>query len=159
MTKTRFLVLAIMMQWFLVSQAFAGDFDWLKQLSVQAQADPAGFVAKLSARFQIGDAEVRTVISNVGNQADAYMVLRLAEMSHHPVREVTRVYRQDRHRGWGVIARQLGIKPGSREFHALKNGADIGIDMRANRKGHGHGRNGHGRGNGNHGRGHGHDKD
>lgn len=158
MTKFRFIVLAVLVQLALVSQANAGDFDWLKQLSIQAQADPGGFVTRLSARFQIGDAEVRTVINNVGSQADAYMVLRLAEMSHHSASYVTRVYRQDRHRGWGVIAQRLGIKPGSREFHALKRGADIAGGSRGDwsRHGneHGHG-NGRGHGNGNHGRSHG----
>lgn len=157
MSKLRFIMLPVLLQLILVSQAFAGDFDWLKRLSVQAQADPNGFVTKLSARFQIGDAEVRTVIRNVGNQADAYMVLCLAEMSHHSVSYVTRVYREDRHSGWGAMARRLGIKPGSREFHALKAGADLaGGGRREEWRGHG---NGHGHGNGNHGRGHGRGRD
>lgn len=154
MTVIRIILIATLLQLVMVSQVFAGDFDWLKQLSVQAQADPSGFVAKLSARFQIGGAEVRTVISNVGgNEANAYMVLRLAEMSHHSVTYVTRMYRRDRHRGWGVLARQLGIKPGSRAFHELKDGADLNGVM-SERRSHGHG-NGNGRGNGHgHGRGH-----
>ncbi|MEJ2450103.1 MAG: hypothetical protein P8047_05445 [Gammaproteobacteria bacterium] len=101
------------------------------------------------------------VVRNVGSQADAYMVLRLAEMSHQPVAEVTRVYRQDRRRGWGVIARRLGIRPGSRAFHALKAGDDLGMgrrggDARRHGRGNGHG---HGHGNGNHGRGHGREAD
>lgn len=155
----RIALLAVLMQLAIVSQAFAGDFDWLKQLTIQAQADPSGFVAKLSTRFRIGDAEVRTVISNVGSQANAYMVLRLAEMSHHSVDYVTRVYRRDHHRGWGAMAHELGIKPGSRAFHALKNGSDVADvmperDHHGRGEGHGHGyEHGHGNGRG-HGRGH-----
>ena len=30
------------------------------------------------------------------------------------------MYEQDRGQGWGVIAKRMGIKPGSAEFHALK---------------------------------------
>ena len=31
-------------------------------------------------------------------------------------------YRNNKGQGWGVIAKNLGIKPGSDEFHALKAG-------------------------------------
>jgi len=34
-------------------------------------------------------------------------------------------YRADKGKGWGVLAKSLGIKPGSKEFHALKRGHDI----------------------------------
>jgi hypothetical protein len=122
--------------------AVAGDFAWLNQLSVEAKADPAGFAARLSTRFHIGNAEVTAVIDQLGNQADAYMVMRLAEMSHHTVSYVSERYQARRHQGWGAFAKSLGIKPGSPEFHALKAGHDLdGMD--ANRRGkgktHGHG--------------------
>lgn len=155
MRKLSLVFLAVFVQMFLASQVLARDFDWLNQLSIEAQADPSGFVARLSTRFHIGDAQVEAVIDNVGGQADAYVVLRLAEMSHKPVAYVTERYRANRHQGWGVLARQLGIKPGSRAFHALKAGHDLGPGLHGNDmgKGQGHGRgHGHGRGNGNNGR-------
>jgi len=31
------------------STAIAGDFDWVRDLSIQAQADPSGFRARLGA--------------------------------------------------------------------------------------------------------------
>ena len=31
------------------SVAIAGDFDWIKDLNIQAQADPSGFRARLGA--------------------------------------------------------------------------------------------------------------
>jgi hypothetical protein len=34
-------------------------------------------------------------------------------------------YRSSKGKGWGVLAKSLGIKPGSKEFHALKNGHDL----------------------------------
>ncbi len=52
------------------------------------------------------------------------MVLRLAEMSHHSTDQVVAQYRSGGGRGWGALARSLGIKPGSREFHDLKRGHD-----------------------------------
>jgi len=125
----------------------AGDFDWIKDLNIQAQADPSGFRARLGARFKIGDVEINTVLSNVDSPGDAYMVLRLAEMSNHPADYVIKQYRSEKAKGWGALAKSLGIKPGSAEFHALKNGHDLyndkdrgGGNQRGESKGKGKGK-------------------
>jgi hypothetical protein len=139
--------------------AVAGDFDWLKQLSVQAEKDPSGFKAQLATRFKINGTEVNAVVGNVGSHADAYMVLRLQEMSHQPRERVVEEYRKHKGGGWGEMAKNLGIKPGSAEFHELKRGHDLDRDDDHHRKhGHGHDRDDdqgdeHERGHG-HGRGH-----
>jgi hypothetical protein len=109
----------------LVSSAAGGDFDWIKDFNIRAEADPSGFRARLAARFRIGDAEINAVISNVEGPADAYMVLRLGEMSAKPADYVISKYKAGKGKGWGALAQSLGIKPGSREFHALKNGSDL----------------------------------
>ena len=103
----------------------AGDFDWLDNLSIQATADPSGFRVSLGTRFQIGDAQIQAIIGQVNSHADAYMVLRLGELSHRAIKEVLGVYRSGQHKGWGKMAKDLGIKPGSSEFHALKKGHDL----------------------------------
>jgi len=110
------------------STAIAGDFDWVRDLSIQAQADPSGFRARLGARFRIGDAQISAVLSNVEYPGDAYMVLRLGEMSGRPTDYVINQYRSGKGKGWGALAKSLGIKPGSEEFHALKNGHDLHDD-------------------------------
>jgi hypothetical protein len=107
------------------SIAVAGDFDWVKDFNLTAQADPSGFRARLSTRFQIGDAKINAVIGNVENPADAYMVLRLGELSNQPPERVMKEYKSGKGKGWGVLAKRLGIKPGSKEFHALKRGHDL----------------------------------
>lgn len=142
MRQLRFALFLLLAQLAFSAQSYARDFDWLRNLSIEAQADPSGFVARLSTRFHIGGAQVQAVIDNIGSQADAYMVLRLAEMSHRPVSVVSEQYRRYRRHGWGVIARHLGIKPGSRAFHALKVGRDLG------NAGMGQGKHGHGKGHG-----------
>jgi hypothetical protein len=119
----KILFLAILLS--VSSVALAGDFDWIKDLNIQAQADASGFRARLGARFRIGDAEINAVLSNVEYPVDAYMVLRLGEMSSRPTDYVIKQYRSDKGKGWGVLAKSLGIKPGSEEFHALKNGHDL----------------------------------
>ncbi len=103
----------------------AKDFGWVNDFNVQAQADPSGFRARLAARFHIGDAQISAVLGNVSSPADAYIVFRLGEMSGLPTDRVMREYQSGKGQGWGVIAKNLGIKPGSREFHALKRGEDL----------------------------------
>ncbi|MBN2720989.1 MAG: hypothetical protein JXR72_07805 [Proteobacteria bacterium] len=103
----------------------AGDFGWTRDFNVRAEADPQGFRARLSARFKIGQGEVGVVLGNVDSPADAYIVFRLGEMSSNPVERVLDKYKAGKNKGWGALAQSLGIKPGSKAFHALKNGSDI----------------------------------
>jgi hypothetical protein len=105
--------------------AAAADFDWIKDFNFQAQADPSGFRAGLATRFKIGDAQISAVIGNVPHPSDAYMVFRLGEMSRQPPERALDVYKKSKGKGWGAMAQDLGIKPGSADFHALKKGHDF----------------------------------
>ena len=107
------------------SSVLASDFDWTKNLNIQAQVDPSGFRAQLATRFKIGEVQVDAVLSNVADPADAYLILRLGEMSGRPVGQVIEKYKHNKRKGWGALAKSLGIKPGSQEFHALKKGHDL----------------------------------
>ena len=51
---------------------------------------------------------------------DIYLSLEIGRVARVPVDRVLRVYRSHRSNGWGAIAKELGIKPGSAEFHRLK---------------------------------------
>jgi len=114
------------MTFFVFSSAVvAGDFDWIRGFNIQAQADPSGFRTRLATRFKIGDSQINIVLDNVEKPADAYMVLRLGEMSNQPTESVIEKYRSGKGKGWGALAKSLGIKPGSEEFHALKRGHDL----------------------------------
>lgn len=121
--KILFLVWMVLL--FGLSAAAAGDFDWIKGFNIQAEQDPSGFRARLAARFQIGNAQIDTVLSNIEKPADVYIALRLGEMSRQPVDYVIGQYKSNKGKGWGALAKSLGIKPGSKEFHALKQGQDL----------------------------------
>lgn len=107
------------------SSVMASDFGWTDDFNIQAQADPSGFRTSLATRFNLGDVQVRAVLSNFENPADAYIMLRLGEMSGKPPSQIYRKYKQNKGKGWGALAKNLGIKPGSEEFHALKSGQDL----------------------------------
>ena len=125
MRLTHTVALVVVLQLGVAMPSFAGDFGWMHDLSIQASEDLSDYRARLSTRFHIGDAEVEAVLSKVKGHADAYMVLRLGELSRHSVDDVLDVYHDRKGKGWGVMAKHLGIKPGSKEFHALKRGHDL----------------------------------
>lgn len=110
--------------------AFSGAFalagggleGFLSNLNLQARADLNGFSAKISVQFGTPEVQVRAMLSAVSDPADAFMVYQLGRMTRTPPEKVLQVYRSNKGRGWGVIAKELGIKPGSPEFHALKRG-------------------------------------
>ena len=107
------------------SEVVAGDFDWIRDFNIQADADPSGFRARLATRFKIGDAQIKIVLNNIEEPSDAYMVLRFGEISNQPTENVIEEYKSAKGKGWGALAKNLGIKPGSKEFHALKRDHDL----------------------------------
>jgi hypothetical protein len=96
--------------------------SFLGRLNVQAKADMNGFSIQLSTQFNVPVPQVQAIIKSVDAPADAFMVLQLGQMAKRPPETVVQTYKGNKGKGWGVIAKQLGIKPGSAEFHALKRG-------------------------------------
>lgn len=103
--------------------AFAGGLeDFLASVNIQARADLPGFSAKISTQFGVPVAQVQSVVQTVREPADAFMVFQLGKMAGTAPERVMEIYTPNRKKGWGAIAKDLGIKPGSAAFHALKNG-------------------------------------
>lgn len=53
---------------------------------------------------------------------DIYFACALAKLVGRPCRYVADIWERDHGQGWGAVAKRLGIKPGSAEFHRLKRG-------------------------------------
>ncbi|MBW3551349.1 MAG: hypothetical protein KY442_11245 [Proteobacteria bacterium] len=53
---------------------------------------------------------------------DVYYACAIAQIIGRPCRYVVERWERDHAQGWGAVARELGIKPGSPEFHRLKRG-------------------------------------
>lgn len=102
---------------------FAGGLeDFLANVNVQARVDLPGFSVKISNQFGVPLPQVQAVVQTVREPADAFMVFQLGQFSGKQPERVMDVYSRGKGKGWGVIAKELGIKPGSAEFHALKSG-------------------------------------
>jgi hypothetical protein len=157
--KKSILVLSLAASMVLMSPLAHADLNsFLQSVNKQALSDINNFNNQLSKQFGIPVPNVDAIIKNVPNPADAFMVLQLSQMSHVEPAVVLQKYQRSKGRGWGELAHELGIKPGSPEFHALKNGNLTFSGMRSEGKnerdengseppGHGHG-NGRGRGHG-----------
>ncbi len=114
--------------------------SFLSSVNVQARADLPGFHAKVSAQFGVPIPRVEAVLGMVATPADAFMVFQVGQMAHRPPETVVHTYQAHQGKGWGVIAKNLGIKPGSREFHALKNGDLVYGDAATSSPGKGKGK-------------------
>lgn len=104
----------------------AGELDsFISSINVQAKADLPGFKAKLSAQFGVPAPEIDVLLKSVPTPGDVYMTLRVGQVAGVSSDAVLKEYKAHKGKGWGVIAKNLGIKPGSKEFHDLKKG-DLG---------------------------------
>jgi hypothetical protein len=104
------------------SLAYADLASFLTELNAQAQEDLNNYTEKLGNQFGVSLYRVRDIINAVDYPADAFMVLQLGQMTNKQPEVVLETYKSNQGKGWGVIAQELGIKPGSDEFHALKRG-------------------------------------
>jgi len=121
----------------------ASDLDgFIKSLNVEAKADLGAFKLRLSSQFGVPVPKVEAIMASVATPGDAYMCFRVGQVASQPVDVVMKEYQAHKGQGWGVIAKNLGIKPGSKEFHALKKGDLNGDDASASKgKGKGKGKN------------------
>jgi hypothetical protein len=116
-------VLVIVLVLIVPSAVMAGGLDdFLADVDVRASADIGSFKADLRVTFGASDGKIDGVFEVVSKPSDVYMCLRIGELAKQPVDVVVDEYKQHKGQGWGVIAKNLGIKPGSEEFHALKAG-------------------------------------
>lgn len=70
----------------------------------------------------------KSIVENLLNihkmePSDVLMTLEIAQITTKPVETVATNFDKNKSKGWGEIAKEMGIKPGSKEFHALKNNA------------------------------------
>ena len=97
----------------------------LGDLNVHTHGDSVPeFIDNISVSYNIPRVRVENWVYKVQMvPADVVMTVLIAKLLGIDVDVVVNKYKARRGKGWGVIAKELGIKPGSKEFHALKNGA------------------------------------
>ena len=96
--------------------------SFLDEVEVRASKDMGSFRADLRLSFDVSNGTLDGLFEVMFKPSDVYMCLRIGEVAKQPIDRVVEEHQKHRGEGWGVIAKNLGIKPGSEEFHALKEG-------------------------------------
>lgn len=103
------------------SGSFKIDGD-LNQINISANADFGKFRANISTEYNISHDRINHYHAELKMEpADIYFALEMSRVTGRSIEDVIRVYKVRKANGWGEIAKDLGIKPGSPEFHALKS--------------------------------------
>lgn len=92
----------------------------LNVINTSAKNDMGTFKADLTATFGVSVKNLDYMLSIKMEPAEIYFALEISVAVNKPIETVIDTYEANREKGWGYIAQQLGIKPGSPEFHALK---------------------------------------
>lgn len=93
----------------------------LKKLNNESESDLPGFKADVSDRFSIPLATIEKLLTTDNlNPAEVYFIAFLTKTTGKTVDEILSAVQANKGQGWGVIAKALGIKPGSKDFLELK---------------------------------------
>ena len=115
-----------------VQQSKTGDRklnSLLGKIDTRAEAEPDAFFQQLSHKHGIPEQEIRQAKERNGlGYGDIYMATALSKISKKPVGAVAEDFHNHPGRGWGVMAMNLGIKPGSPEFKQMKANARDSVD-------------------------------
>ena len=81
--------------------------------------DPTLFSQMLARQYNLNESAIRDLHQKYNrNWGDLALGLEMGNMSKKPMNTVLGAY--EKNQGWGNIAKELGIKPGSEEFHRMK---------------------------------------
>lgn len=131
--------------------ATVGDLEMdnmLTDIHNKAIKDITSFKNDVVTVFNLTNSRIDAALKLLA-PGDLYMAAQISVSVNKPFEEVVQTYQANKKKGWGAIAKDLGIKPGSAEFHAMKK------SMKSKGgKGNGNGgEKGKGKGNGNSGKG------
>jgi hypothetical protein len=110
-----------------------GDKDLdvvLSNLNVEAGVHVDAFVSELSISYAIPKVQVEDLVyTRRVPFGDVFVSVWLASSLKKPLSVVVKEYDMNKDKGWGVMAKNLGIKPGSDAFHSLKKDSSVELDL------------------------------
>lgn len=93
----------------------------LNVINAIATESPELFKQELASSFSAKPEVVQTYMDGGLKPAEVYLAYQTADITQQPVNKVVDGYKKSKGKGWGRVAQDMGIKPGSDEFFALKN--------------------------------------
>ncbi|WP_157514505.1 hypothetical protein [Mangrovimonas sp. TPBH4] len=96
----------------------------LNTINARASADFGAFKTDMQLSYNVSEKSIDYMTGNLHMAfGEVYLALEIAKITRKPLKDVLVCYQSNKSKGWGYIAKQMGIKPGSAEFHQLKNSA------------------------------------
>ncbi|MCK4980924.1 MAG: hypothetical protein KAS62_11050 [Candidatus Delongbacteria bacterium] len=93
----------------------------LTKFNTEATLNIKSFNAEMTTNYKVTEKKLDMLRLKSNMQpADIYMALEVSKISKKPMKDVIASYQKNNGKGWGYIAKGLGVKPGSKEFKALK---------------------------------------
>lgn len=92
----------------------------LNEVNALADKDIVAFTNMIASDYNTTVSAVNNIISSGLKPAETLLAFVVGAITNKPVTDVVKTYKANKGKGWGVVAMQLGIKPGSPEFHQLK---------------------------------------
>ncbi|MDF3029423.1 MAG: hypothetical protein K0S23_3730 [Fluviicola sp.] len=92
----------------------------LKIVNTDGNKDLSAFKLNLTQTFNVPMPKVEATFRVGMSPGDALMAFQISNITRRPIEDVITVYKRSKSKGWGAMAKEMGIKPGSAEFHALK---------------------------------------
>lgn len=92
----------------------------LNKINIDAKSDINNFIKNISTSYKVESKKIQKMLQSKMEPADIVMTLDIAQISGNSVEAIAEEYKENKEKGWGQIAKNMGIKPGSPEFHQLK---------------------------------------
>lgn len=127
------LILALVLPFAVFGQTTAGtarigdkDVDAaVAAVDQEGAANPTALLTKLSTEYNVALPDLQGLLSQGYKPGELWLALELAKASGKSFTEVIALTKGKAGHGWGVVAQSLGIKPGSKEFAALRTDASM----------------------------------
>jgi hypothetical protein len=89
-----------------------------------AKSDIGLFRTQLKLEYGASEAQFSHMSTNLKMEpAEIFFAFEVSKNTNRPIDEVLVIYKKNKHQGWGYVAKECGIKPGSPEFHKMKSHA------------------------------------
>lgn len=125
----KFLLLCLAIVLFTATHGFAAPKgssalnSHISQVNNDALQNMDTFMLRMNQVYGVARPVIESMMaSHKLNPGEVYMTFWLSQLTKKQPPYVADTYKANRGKGWGVVAKRLGIKPGSAEFHALKRG-------------------------------------
>ena len=109
-----------------------GDASLEAELNIantEAKRDLRTFKSNISVQYSVPIPRVESML-RIMKPGEVLLAIRISTVSRKPLDVVVQNYKVNKSKGWGYIAKQMGIKPGSPEFHALKGKSKKGSNAK-----------------------------